>query len=238
MRAGPPNASMKVTHRRAAIAFVFAAVMFALYPQVDLWFTGLFYDPAHGFAWRESATLRALYKIVPYIGWVSFAVLCVVIALGFIRPDGRLRTYRKVAVYLLLVLFLGPGLVVNELIKAHSGRARPSYSQPFGGDKAFTRAFVPADQCERNCSFVSGHAAVGFYFLSFAFVFTAARRTWLVVGVALGSFFGLARIVEGAHFLSDVVFSGFTIYFVAALVDWLMFGRANARAEAASADDA
>lgn len=220
-----------MTHRFALIAFVIAALLFVLFPQIDLWFTGLFYDPQAGFVWQHSKALRVLYKTVPYIGWATAVALCVFIVLGFVQRRGPLRAYRKGALYLLLVLFLGPGVVVNELIKAHSGRARPSYSQPFGGPKAFTRAFVPADQCVRNCSFVSGHAAVGFYFLSFAFVFVRARRMWLVIGVALGSFVGLARIVEGAHFLSDVVFSGFSVYFVAALLHVLMFKRARAGAD-------
>lgn len=217
-----------MTHKFTLIAFVIAAVLFVLIPQIDLWFTGLFYDPQDGFVWQQSEALRALYKIVPYIGWTMAVALCGFIVLGFVWRRGLLRVYRKVAIYLLLVLVVGPGLVVNELIKAHSGRARPSYSEPFGGPKAFTRAFAPADQCARNCSFVSGHAAVGFYFLSFAFVFARARRIWLVVGVSLGSFFGLARIVEGAHFLSDVVFSGFSVYFVAALLHLLMFERGSA----------
>lgn len=217
-----------MTHRFALIAFVIAALLFVLFPQIDLWFTGLFYDPQDGFVWQQSTALRALYKAVPVFGWATAVALCVSIVLGFVQRRGPLHAYRKGAIYLLVVLLLGPGVVVNEVIKAHSGRARPSYSEPFGGPKAFTRAFVPADQCARNCSFVSGHAAVGFFFLSFAFVFARARRIWLVVGVSLGSIFGLARIVEGAHFLSDVVFSGFSVYFVAALLHWLMFRRGSA----------
>ena len=122
-----------MTHRFALIAFVIAAVLFVLFPQIDLWFTGLFYDPQDGFVWQQSTALRALYKAVPVIGWATAVALCVSIVLGFVQRRGPLHAYRKGAIYLLVVLLLGPGVVVNEVIKAHSGRARPSYSEPFGG---------------------------------------------------------------------------------------------------------
>ena len=51
----------------------------------------------------------------------------------------------------------------------HGIRRHPQTSRP---------AFVPADQCDRNCSFPAGHPAIGFYLVSFAFLgrAAAARR--------------------------------------------------------------
>ena len=49
---------------------------------------------------------------------------------------------------------------------------------------------------------------------------TAASRIWIWLGLIVGSFTGLTRIAVGAHFLSDVVFSFFAVYLVAALVTY------------------
>ena len=53
----------------------------------------------------------------------------------------------------------GPGLVVNGVLKAFWGRARPSQILEFGGAAQFTPPVQIADQCARNCSFVSGEAS-------------------------------------------------------------------------------
>jgi membrane-associated phospholipid phosphatase len=103
--------------------------------------------------------------------------------------------------------------LVNGILKEHWGRARPSQIVEFGGDRQFTPAFVPARQCERNCSITSGHAALGFSLVAFAFLVPDRRRRRLAVAAAIaaGSLFGLGRIVQGGHFLSDVVLSGILV---------------------------
>jgi lipid A 4'-phosphatase len=59
---------------------------------------------------------------------------------------------------------------------------------------------------------VSGHAAVAFWVTAFAFLLpNPYRLPFIIGGLALGVLMGLARIVEGAHFLSDVVFAGLIV---------------------------
>jgi lipid A 4'-phosphatase len=130
---------------------------------------------------------------------------------------------RRAALYLLLVMIVGPGLLVNTVFKDHWGRARPSQVEEFNGSKKFTRAAIPTDQCEKNCSFVSGHASVGFFFLAFAFVWPRRRILWLVTGTSLGLGIGLVRILQGGHFFSDVIFCGLVVYLTARLLYALMF---------------
>jgi lipid A 4'-phosphatase len=76
---------------------------------------------------------------------------------------------------------------------------------------------LPSDQCQRNCSFPSGHAALGFFFVAIGFVVGRHRGRWMRAGVALGTMLGCVRIVQGGHFLSDVVFA-FCFVFVTAWV--------------------
>ena len=90
-----------------------------------------------------------------------------VVALGAVwlaligRPLWRLD--RKALVFLVAATALGPGLIANTVLKDHWGRARPYQTDSFGGTRQFTPAPLPAAQCERNCAFVSGHAALGVF---------------------------------------------------------------------------
>jgi lipid A 4'-phosphatase len=191
-----------------------AALVFSVWPDIDLWFSGLFWRPDSGFFLRDWLPVRVLHAAVPYI--TSLVILvCGTSLVGWYRHGSGIPGLPPRAVlYLLLSLALGPGLLVNTVLKDHWGRARPSQIVEFGGSQSFTPALVPADQCRRNCSFVAGHAAMGFYLVSFAFlVGDPRRRHWAEAGaLGFGALSGMARIVEGGHFLSDTVFSGILVY--------------------------
>ena len=71
--------------------------------------------------------------------------------------------------YTILGIIIGPilgsGIIANWYFKDQWGRARPVHITEFGGDKIFTQAFVKSDQCERNCSWISGESSAAFSFL-------------------------------------------------------------------------
>jgi len=121
-------------------------------------------------------------------------------------------------VFLLVTLVLGPGLLVNGVLKENSGRARPVNVRPFGGPHTFTPAWVFADQCATNCAFVSGHAAVSAWPVAGAFIARrrGRRRAWLAGGLALGLAVGFGRMATGSHFLSDVLLAVLMVYLVCA----------------------
>jgi lipid A 4'-phosphatase len=123
---------------------------------------------------------------------------------------------RRVGAYLLLSLALGPGLIVNVLLKDNWGRARPSHLVEFGGKSRYTSPLLPTDQCLDNCSFSSGHAALAFWLVSFALLAPPAwRGRAMAVALGFGLAVGLVRIAQGGHFLSDVAFSGAIVTAVA-----------------------
>jgi lipid A 4'-phosphatase len=68
-------------------------------------------------------------------------------------------------------------------------------------------------QCERNCSFVSGHASTGFALMALGvYGKRRQRRRWLAIGWAAGLSLGLIRIAQGGHFLGDVLFAGLLMW--------------------------
>jgi lipid A 4'-phosphatase len=213
----PQEPSLRPRRERRAIlfyitAFAFAAALFSLFPGIDLWASGLFYRVDGGFFLGQAWPMRAVYAGIPYVtAAVAIGVPALYLAgLWQRRPVWRIDG--RAAVYLLLALALGPGLLVNAALKDHWGRARPSQVTEFGGHQDFTPALVPADQCQRNCSFPAGHPSIAFYFVSFAFL-AAPRRRPAAIGAALagGALVGAARLAQGGHFLSDVVFSGLLV---------------------------
>ena len=192
---------------------VFAATMGILigWPAIDLAASRAFYTPGSGFS--HSAPLATIHADLRY-----FVVVIVVLAAVALVAWKR---QRRAALYLLLALAIGPGLVVNTVFKDHWGRARPAQVVEFGGTQKFTPVFVPADQCTTNCSFPAGDPAVGFFLVSAALLVPGlTTRRWAIAGaVATGAALGLMRIAQGGHFLSDVVASGFLV----TGLSWLLY---------------
>lgn len=200
-------------------------VLLVAAPSLDLRVSGWFYDPQAGFYLKNEPLVQFVYELVPWVTRTVVAGLLLFLlgAWTFWRHRDFFMKQRRAALYLLLVMVVGPGLLVNTVFKDHWGRARPSQVVEFGGSKQFTRAAIPADQCPKNCSFVSGHASVGFYFLALAFVLPRRRALWLALGTGLGLGIGLVRIMQGGHFLSDVIFCGIIVYLTARVLHALMF---------------
>jgi lipid A 4'-phosphatase len=204
---------------------IIAGGLLVALPQIDLTVAGWFYDPFDGFFLKDHPLARFVFDLVPWVSRTVLLGLVVFLLLAWTWRRGHpfFVAHRKAMAYLLLVALAGPLLLVNTVFKDHWGRARPSQIEQFGGDKQFTRAAVPADQCVKNCSFVSGHASTGFFFLAPAFVYPRRRRLWLAAGAAAGLGTGLVRIVQGGHFVSDVVFSGIVVYLTARVLHALMY---------------
>src|SRR5690606_37476460 len=117
-------------------------------------------------------------------------------------------------------------LLVETVLKSHWGRARPNDTVLFGGEAVFTPPLWIAQECAHNCSFVSGHAAIGFWLSAYGFLLPPAwRLRGVAAGLVCGLFVGLVLVVQGAHFLSDVIFAGAFVLMVNALMAHLILRR-------------
>ncbi len=191
-----------------------------LLPSIDLWAGGIFYRADGGFFLANWAPFRLAHSGMPYAVTAFVVVVGGLFLIAATTEKRYLGTDRRAALFLLLALAVGPGLIVNSVFKDHWGRARPAQVVEFGGTQKFTPSFVPSDQCDRNCSFPAGDPAMGFYLVSIGFLVpVATRRRQAIAGaLVLGAFLGLTRMAQGGHFLSDVVASGFFVY----ATSWLL----------------
>ncbi len=209
-----------------------ATVLFAAVPAIDLWASGLFYDPARGFALASVPALEAARQALWTLSEASFAALLVALAAG-LRPAWRLLPPREAAAGVLSFL-IGPGLLVHVVLKDHWGRARPRDVEAFGGALVHSPPWAISDQCARNCSFVSGEAS-GAATMALVIALIAlprlpmAARPWAGAALALAALAGgLMRLAFGAHFLSDVVFA-WALSAAATLLAWRLLASPPAR---------
>lgn len=191
--------------------------------RLDFHISNFFYHPSCSpQAWVLDCHpfYRALfYSSIPY---ASALILLVGVAVGFWRPQSlAYKRMRLRMAYFVMVFILGSGLVVNAIFKDHWGRPRPVQTQDFGGDATY----VPPGKLvlkSEGRSFPSGHSSVGFALLALWFIWRRERPDWALWGLGAGLLFGyaigLARISVGAHYLSDVIWSGWMMAGVAWLV--------------------
>lgn len=204
---------LRLKRSQIILGAFFLFSLFALaFPETDLQISRLFYD--HRFFLRDQWWQKLLQN---GLGYFLAASLAVVIAC-YLRNKILRRSHcvvdgRKVA-YLLLVVLIGAGLIVNAGFKNNFGRARPRDVAEFGGTREFTPAFVPSQQCDTNCSFSSGDSAGAFFSLALVMAFRR-RRNWMIAAVALGAIVSFGRIAAGAHFFSDTVVSFFVMLLMA-----------------------
>ena len=195
---------------KISILFLISLAIFSIFPWIDLEVSSLFYDGDKFFLkhyWFFQFFYKGLYVVVSLTVVILFALWIY----QLISKKDLKYLNKKAILYLFLALIIGPGLVTNTILKDNWDRARPNHVVEFGGTKSFTPFYKPTNQCDRNCSFVSGHSAAAFFFLAFAFIFKS--RKIFYVALLFGVLVSITRVVQGGHFFSDVVFAFFINYF-------------------------
>ena len=171
------------------------AWIFTVWPQFDLWASGLFHDAGGGFIGDRFAFIRLIYHGIPTTGHRLRGDRPLVIVVSLWRPHPIGGRWSRRLAALAWVSLLGSGLLVNAGLKEYWGRARPVQVSEFGGKQHFSPALMPTDQCRHNCSFVSGHATSGYILMAVGLMGSVAtRRRWLWIGLAWG-----AVVEPGAH---------------------------------------
>jgi len=114
-------------------AVLAASIVFLLWPGIDLWFSGLFWRPGDGFFLQDWPLFRFLYRVIPLLTWAVVGGVVLAALAWLVRGQPVLGLERKRLAFIVLALGLGPGLLVNTVLKDHWGRARPSQVTEFGG---------------------------------------------------------------------------------------------------------
>jgi lipid A 4'-phosphatase len=216
----------KIFQNVSAFWYLLLAVsfLFIVWPNTDIVVSQFFYAGQGVFPANDLGFVKAVYIGAPWVGRVLFVMCLFTLLLSMLKPVWVTRRVWRSSAAFVAVVVLGVGFLVHAVLKDNMGRPRPRDVIEFSGPSAFVPVFVPSTYCKTNCSFVSGHAAIGFSVMAFGMFGVRRRRHhWFVVGLLAGGLVGGVRIAQGGHFLSDVVFSFLAIWLTHLLIHalWL-----------------
>lgn len=206
----------------ALLIGVGVGVVFAIYPQLDIAISRAFFNESYRvFPVQYSLVARNLRDLFTYAIAALAAPAFIAVAVKLILPRRRMLIAARAALFLIATLALAPGLMANVILKDNWGRPRPPEITEFYGPQQFVPWWDPRGGCDKNCSFVAGEGAGGFWALAPAALAPPALRPLAyAAALAFGAAAGLLRLSGGAHFFSDVAFSGVFTF----LIIWVVYG--------------
>jgi membrane-associated PAP2 superfamily phosphatase len=201
---------------------VAVGVVFGIYGNFDINLSSQFFDwqsmlfTTGGQPWEQHSRDAARLIIA-----ATAAVPGVAVFAKLVLPRRRMFVGGRTALFMLLTLAIGPGIVANLVLKDHWHRARPIDILYFGGNDRFMPWWDPRGTCPNNCSFIAGEPSGAFWTMAAAAV---APPQWQIAAysaaVTFGVALGILRMAAGGHFFTDVVFAGVFMY----LVLWTLHG--------------
>ena len=154
------------------------------------------------FPWKLLYRIDRAPAVLLAVGWL-------VVVIRSYRVSNLVQ-WRRAGICLVLLLILGPGLLVNSILKEHWGRPRPREIQQYGGTKQFQQPWQP-DFTAKGRSFPSGHSSAAFFLATPWFVYRyrrpAVAQGWLWGGIGFGVLMSIARMAQGGHFLTDCLWA-------------------------------
>ncbi|MBK8814094.1 MAG: phosphatase PAP2 family protein [Methylococcaceae bacterium] len=156
-----------------------------------------------------------LYRFAPVLSFGTLIGSLLTVLFSYVLPT--LLPFRRPALYIFMVIALGPGLVINLVFKEHWGRPRPVHIGEFGGKYAYIPPLQKGDTDEK--SFPCGHCTVGYMFFALYFLSRKRKTLYFILSLSIALMIALARLTAGGHFISDVLWSGYLVFLVA----WLLY---------------
>ncbi len=203
----------------AGLTLVLVTVTAALTAfNVDLKLAGRFYEPGRGWFLGHAQPWQWLYRY----GTIPGLVVTLAALVGWFAGKFRrnLAAWRPYCLLVVLTTVIASGILVNAVLKQYWGRPRPDQITDFGGQWTYRDVHRPGIPGQGG-SFPCGHCAMGFTLVSLFFV---RKRSKLIAyagggaGIVLGGALSMTRIVQGAHFLTDTLWSlGLNLIVAAAL---------------------
>ncbi len=132
---------------------------------------------------------------------------------------------RKACWIVLLTIIIGPGIIVNGILKPYWGRPRPADVTQFGGRHEYRDVWPPGGPGSGK-SFTCGHCAMAFGLGSLAALYPrypTAGMAAVMISLLYGVLMGTARMTQGGHFPTDVLWSGIVVFVVLCILYYYVF---------------
>ena len=194
------------------VVFLFLAIFLSVGSSFDIYLSHLFYFGNNQFLLQSYYYTTIFVRKIILPGIIIYIYILPIFSFFLPLKKFYLKyefKFRDIF-FLWIISIFNLGIVVNLFFKNTWGRARPGDILQLGGKENFTPWFQISDACTSNCSFVSGDAAVGFSLIALYFLTKRIVFFWLSLFFGFG--IGLVRIMEGGHFVSDVVMAAMILY--------------------------
>ncbi len=175
--------------------------------DVDRRVASIFFSPDEGWSLGAKAPWLWLYRYGTIPGVVFSIGALLVWGMSFIK--GKLIAWRYHAMLIVLTSVIGAGFLVNTILKPYWGRPRPDQTVAFGSLWEYRHVHQPGTPGKGE-SFPCGHCTMGYVFTAMFFLYRRAPRLAVIGGTAglvMGGLLSAARIVQGAHYLLDTMWS-------------------------------
>ena len=202
--------------------FIFFFIFFIVFPESDIYFSSLFYEN-NKFISEKIIFIKSLRSFLKDLMILIPIVALIILLVNFLKKKSKTFLNFRVKLFLIGLIIgpiLGSGIIANWYFKDQWGRARPVHIIEFGGDKYFTQAFIKSNQCEKNCSWISGESSAAFSF--FVGTLILKNPLFFFLNLVLGTIVSFCRISMGGHFLSDNLFALFFMVYLAIAFKYLV----------------
>ena len=201
-------------------------ILFTIWAEkidLDRRFSATFFSPEKFWFLAEEFPWKILYEYGEIPG-IIFSIICFLLLIGL--PNNSLKAPLKR--YLLicsLTPFIASLLLVNIVLKDHTGRPRPREIKEFQGTwdyKPVLKSGIPG----KGHSFPCGHCSIAFTLTSGIIFWRISRKFALLsffLGLSYGVMMSIARIVQGGHFLGDAVWSLGVVWLTLLILYYFVF---------------
>ena len=194
------------------VMFFFLVIILTVGSSIDIYFSSLFYYGKSHFLLQSYYVVTIFFRKIVLPLLIIYIFILPIISIFF--PLKLLYFNYKFNIKDLVFLWISGAvnllIIVNLVLKNNWGRARPGDIFQLGGKENFSPWYQISNACDTNCSFVSGDAGVGFSLIAIYFLTKKEIFFWLSIFFGFG--LGLIRIMEGGHFVSDIVMSAAILY--------------------------
>ena len=205
--------------------FIFFGLLFLFFPRLDIYFSSFFFIE-NQFISEKYTSIKALRVFLKNLMIFIPILSLIILFINFINKRQNIRKLiNQRTKFALVGLVVGPilgcGIIANLYFKDTWGRARPVHIEEFGGDKIFTPAFLKSDQCEKNCSWISGETSAAFSLTVGTILLK--NPIFFLSNVFLGFFVFFCRLSMGGHFFSDNIFAMIFMIYLAILYKCVIY---------------
>ena len=194
----------------------------ALALDVDMKAAAFFFNANSGWIYKDAEPVRALYLFGTMPGLALALISLSIFFLGFIQP--KWQAYQKPMLVIVLTTILGAGVLVNGILKPYCGRPRPREISVFNGQWEFCPPCFN-DAPGKGLSFPCGHCTMAFIFVTLIYLrpkSPAIAYGGALFGLVYGILMGVARAAQGAHFVTDTLWSFGVLVIISLLLNYIL----------------